>query len=82
MNIHNLEESKSSQNKSPKIEKETDININKSTQQKIEGKIICIIEYSIDENKNPFVVKKTYYDENGNKIESKELNEIKKNDLS
>ena len=40
MNIHNLEESKSSQNKSRKIEKETDININKSTQQKIEGKII------------------------------------------
>ena len=31
MNIHNLEESKSSQNKSRKIEKETDININKST---------------------------------------------------
>ncbi len=79
MNIHALEESKSSQNKSPKIEKETDININKSTQQKIEGKIIWnILEYSIDENKNPFVVKKTYYDENGNKIESKELNEIKK----
>ncbi len=40
MNIHALEESKSSQNKSAKIEKETDININKSAQQKIEGKII------------------------------------------
>jgi hypothetical protein len=78
MNIHVLEESKSSQNKSPKIEKETDINVNKTTQQKVEGKIVCIIEYSIDENKNPFVVNKTYYDENGNKIESKELNEIKK----
>ena len=78
MNIHVLEESKSSQNKSPKIEKETDINVNKSTQQKIKGKIICIIEYSIDENKNPFVVKKIYYDENGNKIESKEQKKKKK----